>query len=59
MTTKSKKRSPSIEVIDERLVVSVGALWARTVASWSRAQDATTQMQVTGRVPHHTTRLIN
>lgn len=59
MTTKTRKRTSSIEVIDERLVVSVGALWARTVASWSRAQEATAQMQVTGRVPHHTTRLIN
>jgi hypothetical protein len=59
MAMKTKRQQSSIEVIDEQLVASVGALWARTVASWSRAQLATERMHITGRVPDCTTTLIN
>ena len=58
MANKNRKQV-AIEVLNERLVTSVEQLWTRSVASWARATRATQWTQMTSRVPHRTTRLIN
>jgi len=59
MATRRSKSSRCIDVIEGELLIAAEQLWAMARASFARAQAATRCMEVTVRVPHPTTRLIN
>ncbi len=60
MANKRSKSKRCIQVIEGGEVLTAAEqLWAQLRASFSRAQEATRWMQVTARIPHPDTRLIN
>ena len=60
MPSRRSKCKRCIQLVEGGEVLTAAEqLWAQMRASFSRAQDATRWMQVSARIPHPTTRLIN